>query len=623
MSFVFVQGKRHVLSESDFIDSGGEADIYRFGADSVLKRYKEPTHPDYSMNPAERTGAVQRLRERQLKLPDFPKNLPERVIGPHQLVHAKAPDGPIVGYTMPFLRGMEVLLQFSNRKYREQGGIDGNRILSIFRDLHGVIESVHQSGIVIGDFNDLNVLVGQGNKAFLIDADSMQFGRYLCAAFTTRFVDPLLCKPTKLELARPHNERSDWYAYLIMLCQSLLYVGPYGGVYRKAGKSLQHDDRVLKRLTFFDPDVRYPAKVALPINTLPDSLLDYMHKVFEHDLREVFPLNQLDSVRWTRCITCGTLHARSVCPSCQAPGAVKETVVIRGAVTATRVFRTSGRIIHATYQAGKLRYLYHEGGSFRRENDVRVIDGELDPELRYRIQSDVTLLGKRDKLFVFAPGETPQRRSTDTYRDLSVYDANDTHHYWIQSGQLVRDDRFGGSTIIGSVLAGQTLFWSGKKFGFGFYRAGQLMRSFVFDGERNWLNDQVDIPNLPGQLIDATCVFSDKRAWFMASLQEAGQLINRCYVVSADGSVVATTEAVHGDNSWLAAGIRGHLAVGSALYAATDEGIIRVGTDGSSVVVERSFPDTEPFVSSGSQLVPSPDGIYTVSNQEITLLKIQ
>ena len=445
MSFVFVNGRRHTLRDTDVIDSGGEADIYRFGANDVLKRYKEANHPDYSESPDERTGAVERLRERQQKLPDFPKNLPARVIGPQALVHADTPDGRVVGFTMPFLKDMEVLLKFGSRKYREKGGIDGNRIIDILRDLHAVVQSVHKSGLVIGDFNDLNVLVSQQNQTFMIDADSMQFGPYHCRAFTTRFVDPLLCNPNKLRLEGLHNERSDWYAYLIMLCQSLLYVGPYGGIYRpKVGKELQHDARVLKRLTFFDPNVLYPRTV-LPLHTLPDSLLDYMQKVFVHDLREVFPLKQLDSVRWTTCISCGSLHARSVCPSCQAPGAVKETVVIRGSVKATTLFQTSGHILHAAYQSGKLRYLYHEGQTFRREGDVHVLNGGLDRELRYRIQSDATLLGKRELLFVLRPGKEPERRVTDTYRGLSVYDTNDTHQYWIQSGQLVRNNQLGGA----------------------------------------------------------------------------------------------------------------------------------------------------------------------------------
>jgi H/ACA ribonucleoprotein complex subunit 3 len=619
---VYVQGARLKLPARSLIGKGGEADVYQLDERTVLKRYKESGDPDYQGNPAAQLGARQRLVEQQTKLTAFPTGLPDRVITPIDLAYDKATAGKIVGYTMRYLQAMEVLLSYGNRQYREQGGIDGNRVIDIFRDLHQVVQGIHKAGVVIGDFNDLNVLVDSNDQTYLVDADSMQFGSFPCRTFTSRFVDPLNCGKTGLVLARPHNEDSDWYAFLIMLVQSLLYVGPYGGVHKPAsGKRLQHDERVLQRRTFFDAGVVYP-KPALPLDILPDQFLEHLHQVFEHDRRGEFPRTLLDNVRWTHCLGCGTLHARATCPICAAPGAIKQTLVIRGTVTATRLFQTTGRILYATHQNGKLRYLYHEADSFRREGDKQVLTGTLDPELRYRIQGDKTLLGKRDKLFVLSTGTSPQRQTTDTVGNLSVFDANDSHHYWIQNGQLVRDGHY-GSEYIGDVLTGQTLFWVGKRFGFGFYRAGHLLRAFTFDAHQRGINDQVAIANLPGQLVDATTVFGDNRAWFMATLQEAGQLVNRCHVLDSRGTVLATTEAIQGDNSWLAAGIRGHLAIGDVLYAATDDGIVRVGLDNGTVTVERSFPDTEPFVSSATQLVPSPEGIYAVSSQEITLLKIR
>ena len=42
---------------------------------------------------------------------------------------------------------------------------------------------------MVGDFNDLNILV-TGTDAWLIDADSFQFGTYLSPVFTERFLDP-------------------------------------------------------------------------------------------------------------------------------------------------------------------------------------------------------------------------------------------------------------------------------------------------------------------------------------------------------------------------------------------------------------------------------------------------
>jgi H/ACA ribonucleoprotein complex subunit 3 len=485
-----------------------------------------------------------------------------------------------------------------------------------------LVADIHTQRVVIGDFNDLNVLMDMNGQAFLVDADSMQYGPYPCRTFTTRFVDPLCCGSTRLSLARPHTAESDWYAYHVMLLQSLLYVGPYGGVHRPAtGKRLQHDERVLQRLTIFGDDIVYP-KPALSLATLPDELLDYAQAAFAKDMRGEYPRKLLDNLRWTTCTSCGSVHARATCPSCAAPGAVKETIVIRGTVTATRLFQTAGRILQTVYQGNKLRYIYHESGAFRREDGQPVLAGALDPELRFRIQGDTSLFGKRDKLFVLVPGQAPERLTTDTFRNLSMFDSNAQHRYWIQNGQLVHDNRF-GSAYIGDVLPGQTLFWAGKRFGFGFYQVGQLMRAFVFDAEARGLNDQVQIPPVAGQLVDATCVFADTLAWFMTCAQENGRLINRCFVIDNRGKVIAEESAAQEDDSWLAHGIRGHTAQGSFLYAATDEGIVRLEAVNGTVRVDRTFPDTEPFVSTATQLLPAPNGIYAVSSREIVFLQIR
>ncbi|HEX7484495.1 MAG TPA: hypothetical protein VF281_05100, partial [Candidatus Saccharimonadales bacterium] len=362
MTSVILNG-RHVRLQSDMaIGKGGEADIFKLDATTVLKLYKQPSDPDYIGNVAAQLGAKARITEHQFKLPAFPGRMPSEVVAPTTLAYNTTGD-KVIGYTMPYVDGMEVLMRLSDRQYREIGGIDANQVVAIFRQLHQTVAALHAQRVVIGDFNDLNVLVN--DKAIrIVDADSMQFGRFQCHTFTNRFVDPLRCDTKTLTLDRPHNEQSDWYAYFIMLLHSLLYVGPYGGVHRpKNGKRLQFDARVLARLTVMNDSVIYP-KPAMPLQTLPDEVLGYMQSVFEQDKREVFPLHLLDGLRWTTCATCGFTHARSVCPSCSAPGAPTQTVTIRGTVTARRLFQTKGRLLHVVSQAGKLHYLYHENGAF-------------------------------------------------------------------------------------------------------------------------------------------------------------------------------------------------------------------------------------------------------------------
>lgn len=620
---VYVDKKRIHIDPTKSKGKGGEADVYDIGGGNVVKIYKTPDHPDYAGELNEQDGARNRITEHQKKLPAFPQGLPQRVIVPQALARDQS-GKRIVGYVMPFVGGSEVLLRYSDRGFRQQG-ITHNQVLVIFRDLYQTVAGVHAKNVVIGDFNDLNVLVTAQQEAYLIDADSFQYGGFLCKVFTGKFVDPTRCNPkaSSLMLAQPHTEDSDWYAFNVMLMQCLLFVDPFGGVYRPkdSSKRILHDARPLYRITVFNPEVKYP-KPAIPYNMLPDDLLQHFHLVFEKDKRGEFPRQLLESLRWTTCSTCSVEHARNVCPTCKAaaPAAVKEKVVVRGTVTATRIFQTSGVIVYATVQNGELVWLYHEQGQYKRENRSVVFAGDLDPQIRFGISGDATLIGKNGQLVTLQPGKPADRLSVESYGTVPVFSTSLQGRYWVTNGQLLKDGQF-GQEYVGDVLSGQTMFWIGSKFGFGFYRAGGLSIAFVFDVTHHGINDSVKLSPIRGQLVDAVAYLSDSRCWFITATKEGAKTIHRCAVIKADGTVEATSEVEAEDGSWLGT-IRGKCAAGNFLLAATDEGIVRIEISGNTLVVAKSFPDTEPFVDSSVRLYPGKQGLYVVTGKEIQIIKI-
>jgi hypothetical protein len=352
----FVGGRRVRLDPARAIGKGGEADVYDIGGGVALKVYKAPDHPDLAGLPDEQRAARERLASRPAKLREFPRTLPPRVVAPLELAsdrHART-----VGYTMRLVPGAEPLLRWGEPSFRR--AVPHAAVAPLFLDLHATVAHLHEAGVVIGDFNDLNVLVAAG-AAHLIDADSFQFGAHLCDVFTERFVDPLRCAPDALRLARPHTADSDWYAFATMLFQSLLLVHPYGGV----APGMTPSARALKRMTVFHADVRYP-KPAISWRVLPDELLQYFHRTFERDARGMFPRSLLEPMRWTTCAACGSDHARTLCPSCvqATPAAIRDVVTVRGSVTATR--------LRAIDRPPRPRVWERDGVLWR--------DGELGPE---------------------------------------------------------------------------------------------------------------------------------------------------------------------------------------------------------------------------------------------------
>jgi len=643
MTELIIAGKRVRLDPSSMIGKGGEADVYRVAPDTVLKVFKSPDHPDIMGLPKgiERDQlarqAKERIAEHQLKLPAFPKNLPGGIVSPVEL--ARDSRGLIRGYTMPLVSGArELLCLHADKDLRKT--LNSEHLITLFRRLHELVIQVHKAGLVIGDFNDLNVLIRQATDAsispFLIDADSMQFGAFPCRMFTARFVDPLLCDVSASSpvLASPHRETSDWFAYTAMLFETLLWVGPFGGVHMPQDRSqkVAHDSRSLARVSVLNGEVRYP-KPARPYGTLPDDLLQYFLRVFEQDHREIFPRALLENLRWTSCSTCGYVHARSMCPVCGVAGpAISQILTIRGSVTARRIFptpRLRGDLLSVTLQEGELRYLVHDAGQVKREDGSVVLTSAPTSDMRFRLSGKRTFIGQGSRLVCVDPHRGTELLPVDTLGHRSMFDTDSTALIRVVGGRLVREGRLGVSweEQLGDVLSGQTMIFAGEKIGFGFYRAGSIFQAFIFTDQKRSLNDAVNLPVIPGQLVDTFALFSSHRVWFFVTYNYQGRLMNRCTVLDHQGHIIATHETVSGDGSWLSS-IRGGCAVtlpgpSHSLFVPTDEGIKRIDATSVGLVEVRVFTDTEPFVHASSRLFLARGGIVVVKDHEIHLLEMQ
>jgi hypothetical protein len=627
---VYINKKRIRLNPRQMIGKGGEADVFDIGGGKALKLFKQPDSPDFLALPdgireQEQNAAIARLSIHQHKLAAFPQNLSHRVVKPENLVTNKLGD-VILGYVMPLLKGTVPLLKYSDRTFRSTSGLGNQAIAAIFQDLHSTISQLHGAKVTIGDFNDLNVLIHK-DEAYLIDADSFQFGNYLCGVFTSRFVDPLLCDAGQNQpmLQQPHNADSDWYAFAVMLMQSLLFVDPYGGVYKPKDMSakIPHEARSLHRITIFHPEVKYP-KPAIPYTVLSDNLLHYFHQCFAQDQRGKFPKSLLESMHWQKCSQCGIEHARSICPTCNLTVMPVATMPQRsGTCTVRTIFITEGVILCASLAGDRLLWLYHDRGEFKREDNTTILTGELDSQLEFHLKGKSTLIGKQKAMITLVPPTTmpqipPQVKAAERFA------VNESSRYWIDSGQLLRDGQF-GSEYMGDVLSGQTHFWVGSHFGFGFYRASALNVSFVFDTKRTGINDRVKIPAWQGELIEATCSFSQEYCWLFTATQEQGKIIHRANVICPTGEVVATLEVEKQQTlssaAWLNR-IHGKYAVHDFLLAATDEGIVRIEVKNGQMLQTKIFPETESHVDASSRLFASQDGVYVVNHKKIELLKI-
>jgi hypothetical protein len=316
---VWIDGGRVQLAPQALLGQGGEAEVYDLGDGRVVKWWKPADHPDFAGSPEAAAAAAHRLAERPAKLRALPGNLPAEVALPCGFALAGRRSTEVVGCLLPRVMG-EPLHSYGEPRWRRDHPIDGADLVAALLALHDAIAGLHRAGVVIGDCNDLNVLV-DGRRVHLIDVDSYQFGGYACPMFSERFVDPRLCDQALVPV-RPHDAASDWFAFAVMAFRSIFGVSPWGGVTRRCSGAA----RVLQRISVYASDVIYP-RAARPLAIVPDELGEAFRAIFERDHRSRFPRELLERLRLRRCGACGDEHGRLRCPACQAQAHVPPAVV--------------------------------------------------------------------------------------------------------------------------------------------------------------------------------------------------------------------------------------------------------------------------------------------------------
>lgn len=315
MTSLYLSGKAHRLTAAQLLGSGGEADVFDLGDGTALKQWKAPEHPDLVGDVQAQAQARARLDEQARKLPAFPAGLPSQVVIPREPAYADRAGKRLAGYRMAKVEGVP-LHHLGEPRWRREHGVGACDVVAPLRALAAAIDGLHRRDVVIGDFNDLNVLVS-GPEVHLIDADSFQYGPFLCSMFSERFLDPRLCAGGVLLPSRPHDRASDWFAFAVMLTRTLLLVSPWGGVYQPAdpARRCTAAQRVLRRISIFEPEVTLP-RAAAPLAVLPEEVRGYLREVFAGAHQGPPPLWLWDRLRLTRCSSCGLEHAQRRCPAC-------------------------------------------------------------------------------------------------------------------------------------------------------------------------------------------------------------------------------------------------------------------------------------------------------------------
>ncbi|MGB1014815.1 MAG: hypothetical protein ACPG4T_11825, partial [Nannocystaceae bacterium] len=353
---------------------------------------------------------------------------------------------------------------------------------------------------------------------------------------------------------------------------------------------------------------------------LPKNLQDTFRAWFVDDHRGVFPREVLANLLWTVCPTCSCEHARKVCPTC-APAATTAPST-RPAVHQTLIAHNRlgglGLVVHAQVSGGMLRFVAHKNGRFFREDGREVGRGDLRVGMAFALTANTTWVGVGGR---WACLEKSGPRHGVVAGDFGPgLVCLQEHVYTCQSGGLYRQDT-AGPTFVGPVVDGQTSLWAGAMRGLGMYRVGGLRGVFTFTHGRTGVREVAGIRVFRGHLLQAHATFGQTNTWLFTAWATGTGVLHRCELIGGNGVVVAYAQALAGDGSWLGS-IAGQVAVADVLFAPTDAGLVRVVSN-HGLCVDRTFPETAPWVDGATVLKISQEGLHAVNSREIIDLQLQ
>lgn len=258
---VFIEGYGEVnLNKKDFVDSGGEGDIY-IKNDIAHKIY----HKQDRMIPIEKINELKCLTL-------------DNIIKPEQVIYNV--NNVPVGYTMKVVSDFYPLSRIMTNDFRQQHNIDNDKILNLIMKMKQTIDHIHENGCLFVDANEMNFLISQDfNEVFFIDIDSYKTKNNKASAYTEITLDPHV----DIKNQKSFTEKSDWFSFGILACKIFTGIHPYKGKFKNKDK-MSLKERMNKSISIFNKDISIP-RTARSIDQIPNNFKQWFIELFENNKR--------------------------------------------------------------------------------------------------------------------------------------------------------------------------------------------------------------------------------------------------------------------------------------------------------------------------------------------------
>jgi hypothetical protein len=617
MTTVRLAQQKLTLSLADVLGSGGEATVFALDPQRVAKVYHQAT------------PAHGKKLEALLQLG---KVFPTCVAAPTDLL-LNAKGSAVVGCVLPRIaKEFEPLATLFRSKLRGQATHSQREVVNVLLQLATTLGDLHGQGIVVGDLNDQNELWFHHEVAF-IDVDSFQIPGFPCAVATEAYLSPQLYGVDlgKRACFLPHHDN---YSWSVLAMRALLCIHPYGGIHPTL-KGIPA--RAQAKQWVLSPEVRYPDKIALPKETLSDELLVYFQDIFAggHDARQL-PLQLLiDYAKSLEvCTLCGFAapKTRSACPKCAS---LKPKPTSRTSVTKIRVekrLETDGPILAIHVQGEHIHALAHEKGLLVRYwlNNHSTFRQELQP-----YQSDWQSVSLSPNEIAIALGENVciyqantavavAETTTKSFSRRPVLASIGSDLLRIAGGYIMRGKRSRGHWLEKpaiNALDNQTFLSSYDARSDLVLGAHRMFHHHQFFQIAEGKHLDLPLPNLePDESLLTFDMQSDGHAILvLRHTQQKGIRYLRVDLVDKKNSLACSSK-VRSDMCSTRAFATGKVFQGTVVLHPTNDGIVQEHLSYGQVGTLKTMPGTEMWVHEESILKLHPQGLLSVTNNQLFLL---
>ena len=279
-------GERFSISPATQLGAGGEAKIYSVDAEppSVAKYAVKIYHRSTQLHEA-KLGAM------LLNPPEDPLSGAHTSIAwPLDRVYTVYNGVAFKGYLMARVEGMRPIFTAYNPATRRQQTpfFNYRYLLRAARNLISAARALHLRGVVIGDVNESNILVGETALITLVDTDSFQVpdpqtGKlYRCLVGKPEYTPPEIQGRRFANLDR--TKENDLFGLAILLFQLLMEgTHPFAGIYLGGGDPPTYENRILQgHFPFGSKSSPFEIlKVAPPITMLDPLIRQLFLRCFE------------------------------------------------------------------------------------------------------------------------------------------------------------------------------------------------------------------------------------------------------------------------------------------------------------------------------------------------------